>query len=248
MTDYASVADEFFVNLDLQTTLALPDNRETVLHFCEAVQKQFRQMTGLYQRDSGEFVLEGDRTSGSYQWMEMQAHHLSAGYFHPPDLASVYEMHSWLLDRSVYFLGVGGLDVETLDVLFGFNLEYRGNRDAIVSEALLGGSPLSAMLAEHSVRAVEFQPSIVMALTEDCYTQARLSIETRCDSYQVRTGNYEDEPISVYLAVRRYPTPGEVLNVRASFVEQCRIAEELISRGVIQHVLQPIAAAIAAAQ
>jgi len=248
MTDYSSVADDFFVNMDLQTTLALPDSRETVLHFCEAVQKQFRRMTSLYQRDSGEFVLEGDRSSGSYQWLGIQTRRLSAGYFHPPELASACEMHSWLLDRSVYFLGVGGLDVETLDVLFGFNLDYCGNRDGIVFEALSGGSPLSAMLAEHPVRPVEFQPSIVMALTEDCYTQARLSIETRCDSYQVRTGNYEDEPISVYLAVRRYPTPGKVLDIRASFAEQCRIAEELISQDVVEHVLQPIAAAIAAAQ
>jgi len=168
--DFRSVADDFFVNLDLQTTLALPSSRETILQFCEAVQKEFQQMASFYQRESGQYVLEGDRDAGSYQWMELQSHQLSAGYFNPPDLPSAYELHSWLLDRVVYFLGIGGLDVEAIDVLFGLNLDYRGNRDAIVAEALLCDGPLSALAAEHPARAIECQPNLVMALSEDCYT------------------------------------------------------------------------------
>ena len=247
-TDFSGIADDFFVNLDLQTTLALPDSRETILHFCEAVQKEFRQMTDFYRRESGEFVLESDRSSGSYEWMELQANRISAGFFNPPDQDSAYRLHEWLLDRVVYFLGIGGLDVEALDVLFGFNLEFRGNRDEIVSRALLAGCPLSALTGEHPTRTIEFEPSIVLALNEECTLQARLSLETRCDNYQVRTGNYNDEPISVYFTVRRYPSPGEVLKVLESFREQCEIAEELVTRIVIPQAVQPIAAAIAAAQ
>ena len=246
--DYKNVADDFFVNLDLQTTLALPDSRETVLHFCETVQKEFRQMTSFYQRDKGPYVLEGDRDSGSYPWMEMRGHQLSAGYFSPPDLASAYQLPSWLLERVVYFLGIGGLDVETLDVLFGFNLDYVGNRDAIVAEALLDDGPLSGLFGEHPAKMVEFQPSMVVALSEDCYLQARLSIETRCDSYQVRTGSYSDEPISIYFTVRRYPAPGKVLSLSDTFVEQCITAERLIDQIVIPDIVAPIAAAIVAAR
>ena len=246
--DYNSVADDFFINLDLQTTLALPDSRETILHFCEAVQKQFQEMTNFYQRDSGEYVLEGDRDAGSYQWMELTSHRLSAGYFNPPDLEATYRLHSWVLERVVYFLGIGGLDVEALDVLFGFNLDYRGNRDEIVAQALLEGCPLQALSTEHPIRTIEFQPSLTIALTEDYYTQARLSLETHCSSYQVRTGNYEDEPISAYFTVRRYPSPGKVLQIEESFAAQCKMAEDLIERILIPHVLQPIAVAIAAAQ
>jgi len=243
--NYSNAADDFFVNMDLQTTLALPDSRETILQFCETVQKEFRQMTSFYQREPRHYVLEGDRDSGTYQWMELQTHQLSAGYFNPPDLGSGYRLHEWILDRVVYFLGIGGLDVESLDVLFGFNLDYRGNRDAIVAEALLEGSPLGSMFAEQPVRVVEFQPSVVVALSEDCYTQGRVALETRCDSYQVRTGNYSDEPISVYLTVRRYPSPGGVLDIRDSFVRQCEMAEDLSERIVIPQVAQPIASVIA---
>ncbi len=246
--DYSSIADDVFVNLNLQTALPLPDNRETVLNFYEAVQKQFRSMTMLYQRESGEYVLEGDRESGRYQWMEIQSNRLAAGAFNPDDLESAFRFHRWLLQRSVYYLGVGGLDVECIDLMFGFNLDYVGNRDAIVSQALLEGSPLAAMSGEIGADCVEFEPNIVFALEQDCYRQVRLSIETRGSSFQIRTGQYEPEPISVYLTVREHPRPGEVLDFNAAFAQHCQVLEELTSSVVIPNVLQPIASAISTAQ
>ena len=246
--DFASIADDFFVNLNLQTTLALPESRETVLHFCEAVQKEFRSMTSLYHRETGEYVLEGDRDSGSYQWLEMQSNRLSAGCFNPPQLADAYRMHHWLVERSVYYLGIGGLDVESLDLLFGFNLDFVGNRDAIVAEALLGGSSLAALITDTGAQCIECEPSLVISVDEACCEQARLSLETRSSSFQVRTGQYHDEPISVYLTVRKYPCPGEVLDPVACLVRQGETAEDITCRIVVPHVIQPIAAAIAAAR
>jgi len=246
--DFGNLADDFFVNLSLQTTLPLPRSRETVLSYFEAVQKQFPGMASFYQREGGEYVLEGDREAGSYRWMELQPHQLSAGHFNPPAVGDAYELHQWLLDRCIYFLGISGLDVEAMDVLFGFNLDYRGNRDAIVADALLSGSPLGALPADPSVRPVELEPSIVVALDEECNFQARLSMETRCSSYQVRTGQYDDEPISVYFTVRRYPAPNAVLSLAESFTRQAEACEDLVSRIVVPNVIQPIAAAIAAGQ
>jgi len=247
-TDFGNIADDFFVNLNLQTTLPLPRSRETVLSYFEAVQKQFPGMASFYQRDGGEYVLEGDRESGTYRWMELQTHQLSAGYFNPGRLGDAYHLHQWLLERCVYFLGISGLDVEALDVMFGFNLDYRGNRDAIVADALLAGSPLALLASEVGVRAVEFEPSLVVALDEGCYLQARLSLETRSSSYQVRTGQYEDEPISVYFTMRRYPATGTLIKLAESFATQADACEELASRVVVPSVIQPIAAAIASSQ
>jgi hypothetical protein len=132
-------------------------------------------------------------------------------------------------------------------VLLGLNLDYRGNRDAIVADALLSDGPMWALAAESPGKIVECQPNLVIAVSEDCYTQARLSLETRCDSYQVRTGNYSDDPISIYFTIRQYPVPGKVLSLTTSFADQCELAEDLTSRIVVPQVAQPIAAAIAAA-
>ena len=246
-SDYANITDDFFVNVDLQTALPLPQSRESVLHLCETVQKHFPTMTNLYQREGGEYVLEGDRDSGSYRWLELQSHRLSAGYFNPPQLDDAFALHRWVLDSSIYFLGVSPLDIEALDVLFGFNMDYKGNRDAIVARAVLAGSPLETMASELSTRTTECEPSIVVCLDEDCYTQARLSMETRCGSFQVRTGQYDDEPISVYFTVRRHARPGEVIDLKPSYERQRRMCEDLVNRAVIPNVVEPIAAAIASA-
>jgi hypothetical protein len=247
-SDFKSVADDFFVNLNLQTTLTLPTSRETILHYCEAVQKEFPTMTSFYQRDTGEYVLEGDRDSGSYRWLELQAHHMSSGYFNPPDVASAYRQHRWLLDRSIYYLGVTGLDVEALDVIYGFNMDFQGNRDAIVAQALLSGSPILSLLSEGQGKPVEFEPSFTLALDEECYLQARVLLETRSNSYQVRTGRYDEEPISIYFTIRQYQQPGKLLDVRKSFDKQAEICEDLAGRILLPNIIRPIAAAIASEQ
>lgn len=242
------IADDAFINMDLLTTLALPKSRDTILHFCEAVQRRFGLMTSLFQRDNGDFVLEGDRESGRYQWMEIQSRRFTAGYFNPPDVKSAYELHRWLLEGATHFLGVGTLDIEALDVMFGFNLDYKGNRDAIIANAVLEGSPLGAIASEIGGKLVECEPTMVVALDEGCHMQARLSLESRSSSFQVRTGQYADDPISIYFTVRAYPRPGEKFNLQTSFDRQCETAEELLSRTIISSVIHPIAAAIAAAQ
>jgi hypothetical protein len=246
--DFSNVADDFFINVSVQTTLPLPSSRETILHFYEAVQKEFAAMTNFYQREGGEYVLEGDRDSGHYDWIELQSHNLASGSFNPDRLEAGYRFHRWLLERSVYYLGLGGLDVEALDVLFGFNLDFRGNRDAVVAQALLGGSSLGALAGEPLAKALEFEPSLVVSLDEACDLQARLSLETRSSSYQVRTGQYDDEPISVYFTIRSYPRPGRLPNLVESLERQSSLGEDLAERIVVPQIVQEIAAAIAASQ
>lgn len=246
--DFQTVADDFFVNLNVQTTLALPTGRETVLHFCEAVQRQFPLMSSFYRRESGEYVLEGDQESGCYPWMELQRHNLAAGWFSPETLQDVEQLHKWLLERCPAFLSVSRMDIECLDVLFGFNLDCRTNRDAVTWQALLAGSPLDVLNLDAAYRPLECQPGLVFALDEECYLQGRVAVETHSSSYQVRTGRYEEEPISVYLTIRHYPRPGRTFDPQASYDEQFRLCEDLCRDFVVPQVVQPIASAIATAQ
>lgn len=246
MTDnFDAFCDDFFCNVDLQTSLPLPDSRETILQFCEACQRQFPDMSSFYQRDLNEFVLEGDREAGSYRWLELGPRRLSAGYFNPPTISQAVAQHQWILDRCTYFLGVSHLDVDCLDVVFGFNLDFLGNRDAIVAEALLSGSPLGAMTEEAGLTPLGFEPSCIVAIDRECYQQARLSLETRCSSYQVRTGNYEDEPIGVHFTVRGYPVPGKKFDMQQALADQSERATDLTQRIILPRIVQPIAAAIA---
>ena len=47
MNRYASLCDDFYVNMSLATEMDLPANRETVLHFFERVQKNYPTMREL---------------------------------------------------------------------------------------------------------------------------------------------------------------------------------------------------------
>lgn len=245
MDNYDAFCDDFFVNLDLQTSLPLPTARETILQFCEICQKQFPDMRAFYRRESGEFVLEGDRERGSYRWLELEARRLSSGYFNPSSIAEALAQHRWLLDRCTYFLGISHLDIECLDVVFGFNLDYQGNRDGIVAQALLAGSPLACLVEEEGYTPLGAEPSCIVGLDAECYTQARLTVETRSSSYQVRTGVYDDEPISVYLTVRGYPAPTKNFEMQAAYNAQAEQARDLSDRIIIPKIVQPIATAIA---
>jgi len=245
---FSNFSDDFFVNMNLHTALPMPRERETVLQFCEAAQKQFPDMSDFYQRDGNDYVLEGDRNAGSYRWLELGTRQLSSGAFNPDEAEHAYQQHSWLLDRSRYFLGVSYLDVESLDLIYGFNLDFVGNRDAIVCRALLEGSRLASILGGEDLVPLNFEPALIVALDADCLLQARVAIETRGSSYQVRTGTYEVEPISVYLGVRSYPHPGEPFDLAGSIPRQAEVGEDLVTRVVIPNIVRPIASAIAAAQ
>ena len=113
-------------------------------------------------------------------------------------------LHNLLLQLAPYDLGVSPVEVDYLDVLFGFDLSFAGNHDEIVSESLMVESPLACLTEEPGAKAVDFQPTVTVALSEDCRLQARIDVVTRTNSYQVRTGDYSEDVISIYLILRRY--------------------------------------------
>ena len=75
--------------------------------------------------------------------------------------------------------------------------------------------------------------------------QFRLSMESRTNAYQVRTGEFPEEQLSVYVTARQYGS----LSANRTYVETLRhlrgICEEMIESHVIEHVLTPLARTIA---
>jgi hypothetical protein len=92
---------------------------------------------------------------------------------------------------------------------------------------------------------VDVQPTVTIALSDDCRLQARIDVVTRTNSYQVRTGDYSDDAISVYLIVRRYwgDRPKETLETL--FEQMAKRAESLANKYVLPRIVRPISAAIA---
>ena len=86
---------------------------------------------------------------------------------------------------------------------------------------------------------------MTIALDEECRVQCRLSVETRTTPYHIRTGEYPEEQLSVYLTARQYGSLGSDTTFVDSLDRLSQLCHDLVDSHVIEHVLQPLARAIA---
>ena len=245
MNAYTPLSDDFYINMNLGTEMELPTNRETVLHFFERVRKTYPTMRNFYCRDRGDFVLEEDKDQGNYRWCTIEPRRVCSGQVNPASIEDVLQQHALVLELAPYMLSVSPLDCEALDLLYGFDFTCRGNQNQLVAQAL-GISPAAEWALEiPGATVINCEPSLTVALDEECRTQFRLSVETRTSAYQVRTGDYPEEQLSVYVTARQYGSLGP----DATFVDTLRrlnqVCQEMLDRHVIEHVLKPLAKAIA---
>ena len=245
MSEYSSFSDDYYVNMHLHTEMDLPQSRETVLHFFEQIRKHYPTMHNFYGRERGDFVLEEDKDGGSYRWVTLEPRRICSGQVNPPSMDLAFQQHGKVLEHAPYALSVSALDCESLNVMFGFDYTYRGNHNQLLAEAL-GVTPAFEQLASMpGARVISNEPSIQLALHGDCRTQCRLSIEPRTSAYHVRTGEYPEEQISVYLTARRFGT----LESGESYVTAMhRLADvccDVIDRFLIDNVLRPLQMTIA---
>jgi len=244
MTPYASLADDFYINMNLATEMELPAQRETVLHFFEQVQKKYPSMRKFYCRDKRDFVLEEDKDQGRYRWTAVESKRLCSGQVNPPSIEAALEQHRLVLDLAPPLLSVSPLDCEALDLLFGFDFAYRGNHNALLAEALGVGPALDRVAEVPGGRVINFEPSLTIALDEDCRVQVRVSTETRTNAFQVRTGEFVEEQMSVYVTARQYGSLEPQANYADTIDRLAQVAREVVDTCVTEQILKPLARTI----
>ena len=245
MVHYSSLSDDYYINLNLNTEMDLPQSRETVLHYFEQIQKKYPTMRNFYGRETGEFVLEEDKDRGSYRWATVEPRRICSGYVNPASPEDAFQQHELALELAPYALTVSSLDCESLNVMFGFDFTYRGNHNALLVEALGVAPAVERMLDIPGATVLGSEPALQLALDEDCRIQCRLSIETRTGAYHVRTRDYPEEQISVYFTTRRYGSldPGETyVSAMRQLQELC---VEMVDRHVVDNILRPLQRTIA---
>lgn len=246
MTDFSSLADDFYVNLNLNTEMALPAARETILGFFERVQKTYPTMRNFYTRESGDFVLEEDKEQGSYRWITIEPRRVCSGYVNPPNIDAAMDQHKLVLELIPYMLSVSPLDCEALDFMLGFDFSYRGNHDALVAEALGTSPAMEGLMDIPGSQVINLEPSMTIALDDSCRLQARLMVETRTNAYHVRRGDYPEEQISVYFTVRQYGSLPAGVTFDETLLKLREQNERLLTQHVVEQVLRPLAQAISA--
>ena len=245
MSRYSSLSDDFYVNMNLSTEMELPGNRESILQYFERLQKQYPTMRNFYCREKGDFILEEDKEQGHYRWSTVEQRRLCSGHVNPATIEDALEQHKLVLELAPYMLSLSTIDCEAIDLLFGFDFTYRGNHNRLVIDALGINPGLERLLDVPGASIVNYEPTITVSLDEDCKLQCRLNIETRTNAYQVRTGEFPEEQLSVYVTARRYG--GLAPNV--TYVEMLdsltRVCCEMVDNYVADSILRPLARTIA---
>ena len=137
--------DDFCVSSRLSLKLNLTLERETVLHFFDRIRREHPTLRRLRRRSDGSFVLEeleaDPREDGPRRWIRLEPTSLRLGHFNPPAASAWRQFGSTLFEYAPYFLSLSDLDVDHLEVVYGFDFEYRGNHDQLVAETLLADHP-----------------------------------------------------------------------------------------------------------
>jgi hypothetical protein len=236
---YSSFCTDFYINQKIGLKMDLPAGRETVLHLFDRVRREFPRMD-QFRRYDGELSLESADDDRAYAWASLRLTSVRSGWVNPDSPEQAYRLHRLILDTAPYFLSISPLDIDHLELVFGFDLEAGRNRDETVFDALLADSPLASLIDRDVESIVDAQPFIGIALDADGATQAFVEVKTRSKPEDVPSSRAEGEPISVYLTVRRVAglrTLEECATVFASLAEH---AERLADQRVVPYVVAPI--------
>ncbi|MGA2172367.1 MAG: hypothetical protein ABSG82_05055 [Sedimentisphaerales bacterium] len=242
---YSSLCDDFYLDTFVNTELDLSVQNDTVLAFFERLQKQYPTMGCFSRRGNNEYCLEEDRSSGQYRWVSLELDRVGSGIVNPSDFAEVYSQDEFVLGLIPYMLGINHLDVDSLDVTYAMDFYCVSGHDQIIAEAL-GSGAFNCLLDLPLARAIDYSPSIVVALSEDCRTQARISIESRTSIYDPdKVPQPTEEPISLAFTIRQYPLSSGKFDMLKSFERQCRLAEELMMDKIVPNFVHPLLNVIA---
>lgn len=240
---FKALCNDFYVNQKLSVKMDLPRGRETVLDLFERVRKQFSGMT-QFRRYRDELALESSPTDSPHRWLAVRANNVRSGVVNPPDLREAYSLHRHVLEVSPYFLNVSPLDIDYVELLYGFDLHAGGNHDAIVFEALYAGSPMAELCDISGASPVECQPVLGICIGNRGELEVQFEVKTRGTSQPAKDPDAGD-PISVYLTLRRFGSPKSLEELSDVTAELAAHGEELVQTKVVPKLVVPIRDAIA---
>jgi hypothetical protein len=239
MNQYGSIADDFYVNMHLQTAMDLPHQRDTLMLFYEQVQRRFPQMKNFTCRDRETFLDEA-KESGTYRWASCEAKRISSGMVNPTVIEEAFHLHKEILDVIPFALSLSHLDCEYLSVVMGFDFTYRGNQSQLIGQAIGLPPAFDGLAAIPGAKCMGYDPSIVLALDDEMKTQCRVSFETRVTEIPTGKNEYPEEQLSVFLAVRRTESLGANEKFSSEFERLALIGKEILDTYMIEHILQPL--------
>jgi len=246
MTDsFRALCSDFYVNQKLSVKMDLPGGRETVLDLFERLRKAFPKMD-QFRRYKDELALESEPNERPQRWLAIRNSNIRSGVVNPDGADSAYGLHRKTLEVTPYFLSISPLDIEYLELLFGFDLASGGNHDQIVYDALMDGTPFAALLELDGASVSEAQPLFGVTYGPRGENEVHVEVKTRSAPREHHTEpEPAGDPISVYLTVRRYGPFKELGELPEVLESLARAGEGFVETSLAPRFLSPLRDAIA---
>ncbi|MEX0744985.1 MAG: hypothetical protein WD118_05235 [Phycisphaeraceae bacterium] len=239
-TSFGALCTDFYVNQKLVLKLDLPSERETLLHFFDRVRKGVPSMN-RFRRYDGEYAIESSRRDPQYQWLALRRNSVRTGHVNPDSMEQAYRFHREVLDLAPHFLTISPIDVDYLELLFGFDLECEANHDQVIHDALLEQTPLAAALDVPGSKMLDVQPVFGLSLSDSGDTQAYFEVKSRPKSRRGSSKPYRGEPISLFVTVRKYGPIDDLVDLQMAFDKLAEQVETLATERLVPYLLTPIA-------
>lgn len=237
---YRALCSDFYLNMKLAMKLELPRERQPLLDLFDRMRRQFPDLEHV-RRYRDELALEAGPDERG-RWIAVRSRDLRAGVVNPENPDDALAMHRQVLELAPYYLGVTPLDVDYLELLFGFDLPAEGDHSAIVCRALLEGSPLASAIDEHGFSLIECQPAFGVTLEGDRSLEAFFEVKTGAPRSTHGRADHPGagDPISIYVTLRRYGPVGRIDDLPADLDRLAARGEDLVASVAIPRMLNPI--------
>lgn len=233
---FRAFCSDFYVNQKLGVKLELPQGREPVLELFERLRREY-DVLDRFRRYEDELALETAEGT-PHRWVAVRANNIRSGVVNPEDVEQAYGLHRKVLEVAPYFLSISPLDIEFIEMLFGFDLECRHAHDRVIHHALIAPTPLGELMESEDVEPIDCQPTLGFALGEN--REHEVHVEVRSRGAMTERG----EPISVYLTVRRLGPFKDLESLAKVTDDLAERGERLVAECVVPKLLKPIREAI----
>jgi hypothetical protein len=240
MAGFEDICRDFCVNQKLALKMDLPAAREPVLDLFGRLRKDLPRLSDLHRYPDGEVALESTEDERDFLWVAMRQLSLKSGWVNPGTLEDAYRMHRTVLEVAPYFLSISPLDVDHLELVYAFDFDCEGNRDEVVLDALLGGSPLGEFADPATDMVLDAQPFVALALADAPDMHVYVEVKTRLPRGETAVTREGTDPLSVMLTVRRTGPVRALGDLPTHLAALSGHGERLVEQRLIPRVLMPL--------
>lgn len=240
---YKALCNDAYANMKLQLRMEIPRTREAILDLFERARKRFPTMQG-FRKTRREIALESPPHEMPHRWLGVRDAMVRCGCVNAENFEQATTIHRHLLETAPAYLSISPIDIDHVELMFGFDIAAAGNHDEIVMHALAGQSPLAALTDMPEATLCDYQPVVGLSIGTNKDVECYFEVKTR--PADPARAEYEPghEPISVYLVLRKFGPFRDVKELPTVHAGLLRIGEEIIERRVVPGLLVPIREAI----